>query len=307
MNNETPKIKSKRKQRDETARAQWWKTRAKFRVGKTPKQRQAQYQQQTSILLMTVLVTLVVGGLFMLFNWRNAGATKTVSCADFPEYCVPLAGGSDDERDLEAADTRELDEESHGVPGVVRYVAADNVVTIGNPAAPIHIRTVSDFACSHCNSYHNGDLHRFIEDYVLTGQATVSFVLYTGIGGQPSVVASQAALCAGEQGAFWEMSTELFRLARSLDLRSAFSLSQIRSSADSMGLNTRELTDCVTSDRYQLFLEQYRVFANDHGVTGTPTVFVSYGNSGEWQLLDQSGRSYANMKALTEAANVNAQ
>ncbi|RPI97804.1 MAG: hypothetical protein EHM39_08925 [Chloroflexi bacterium] len=275
-----------------------WQARARYRPAKTPKQRRAQYQQQTSVLMMVLLVTVVVGGLFVLFNWRNAGAAKSVNCTDYPQYCVPLAGGSAEHEDLEAAGARSLDEDSHGVDGVVRYVD-DNVVTIGNPAAPIHFRTVSDFACSHCNTYHSGDLHLFIEDYVMTGQATVGFVMTTGTGGESSVIASQAALCAGEQGAFWEMGDEFFRLARSQGVGSGFSVPQIRSSAERMGLDADELMQCVASSRYQLLLNDYSQFANDMGVTGTPTLLVSYGN-GAWTKVD---RGYATMVQMTEQAN----
>ncbi len=247
---------------------------------------------------MILLVTVVVGGLFVLFNWRNAGATKSVNCNDYPDYCVPLAGGSAEHEDLEAAGVRSLDADSRGVEGVVRYVD-DNVVTMGNPAAPIHFRTVMDYACSHCNTYHTGELHRFIQDYVMTGQATVGFVLTTGTGGQNSALASQAALCAGEQGGFWEMGDEFFRLARSQGVGSGFSVAQIRSSADRMGLDADDLMQCVSSSRYQLWLNDYVQFANDWGVTGTPTLLVSYGND-TWSKVD---RSYGSMVQMTEQAN----
>ena len=58
---------------------------------------QAQYQQQTSVLMMVIMATVVVVGLVVLFNWRNAGNTKAVDCTAYPQYCVPLAGGSPDQ------------------------------------------------------------------------------------------------------------------------------------------------------------------------------------------------------------------
>ncbi len=277
-----------------------WQARAKYRVAKSAKQRRSQYQQQTSMLMVAVLVTAVVAAVMVLINWRNAGATKTVSCASYPQYCVPLAGGSPDQKNLEAAGSRTLDEASQGVEGVVRYVTGDNVATIGNPDAPVHFRVVSDFACSHCNDYHDSDLGRFITDYVLAGQATFGIIMTTGTGRQNSEIASQAALCAGEQGAFWEMNDELYRLARSQGAQS-FNIPQMRSSANTMGLDADKLVSCISSSKYQLWLNDYRVFTNDNGVTGTPTVLVSYGDSGTWAALEN--RSYDNLKTLTERAN----
>jgi protein-disulfide isomerase len=277
-----------------------WQVRAKYRVAKSAKQRRAQYQQQTSVLMLAVLVTVVVAAVLVLLNWRNAGATKTVSCVAYPQYCVPLMGGSPDQKALEAADTRALDEASQGAEGVVRYVSQDDVVTIGNPNAPVHFRVVSDFACSHCNDYHDSDLVRFIRDYVLAGKATFGVIMTTNTGQQYSVIASQAALCAGEQGAFWEMNDELYRLARSQGAQS-FTISQMRQSANTMGLDADKLVNCISSSKYQLFLSNYQVMANDAGVTGTPTVLVSYGDSGDWSAL--ADRSYNGLKLLTEQAN----
>ena len=277
-----------------------WQVRAKYRVARSARQRRAQYQQQTSVLMLSVLVTVVVAAVLVILNWRNAGATQTVSCAAYPQYCVPLAGGSPDEKSLEASGTRTLDEASQGAEGVERYVSADDVVTIGNPNAPVHFRVVSDFACSHCNDYHDSDLVRFIRDYVLAGKATFGVIMTTNTGQQYSVIASQAALCAGEQGAFWEMNDELYRLARSQGAQS-FTISQMRQSAQTMGLDADKLVSCISSSKYQLFLSNYQVMANDAGVTGTPTVLVSYGDSGDWSAL--TDRSYNGLKLLTEQAN----
>lgn len=281
-----------------------WRSRAKYRIGKTAKQRRAQYEQQATVLKLFLFITIVAVTLMILINWRNAGQTKTVSCKTYPQYCVPLAGGSPDQEDLEAAGSRTLDEESHGAEGVQRYVDAQNVVTIGNPNAPIHFRVVSDFLCSHCNAYHTSDLHRFIEDYVLTGQATFGMVPTTGTGSAYSVLGTQAALCAGEQGAYWEMVDELFRLARS-ESAQGFNLARFRESADDMGLNGDKLVNCISSGRYQEFLPVYTTFATDLGVTGTPTLLVSYGDSGEWTRIDHQYRGYNNMKSMTEQANAN--
>ena len=185
---------------------------------------------------------------------------------------------------LESAGSRTLDEASQGAEGVVRYVDDSTVVTIGDPNAPIHFRLVADFACSHCNDYHESDRSRILNDFVLTGQATLGIVMTTGTGGGYSEIASQAALCAGDQGAFWEMGDELYRLARSQGVQAGFNLSQIRQSADTMGLDVDKLMSCVSSGRYQAFLASYITIANDLGVTGTPTMLVSYGD--QWTKLE---------------------
>ncbi len=276
-----------------------WGARAVFRPGKTRRQRQEQWRQQTTILGVILAVSVVASAVFIIANWQQVDGIKTVSCVAFPQFCVPLAGGSTTMPALEASGARQIDAESSGVPGVVRGVDANGIPTIGDPSAPIHVVTVSDYACPHCQDYHDTDVPRFIEDYVLTGQATFGFVLTTGTGQFYSETASQAALCAGEQGAFWEMSAEMFRLARTRQLASAFSLDQIRDSAKEMGLDGDKLIECVASNRYASSLRQFRTFATDNGVNATPTVLVSYGDANRWTIVR---RDYETLKQLTEAA-----
>ena len=246
-----------------------------------------------------VIATLVIGLVFVLANWSNAGASKDVSCAVFPQYCVPLAGASADYPQLEAATSRTLDGEVTAAPSVERYVDTNGIATLGNPNAPVHFVMVSDFACPHCQDYHSSDAPRFIKDYVLTGQATFGLVMVTGTGGQYSEIASQAALCAGEQGAFWEMSEELFRLASSMGAVNGFSLSQITKSAKDMGLNSSTLLECVSSNRYANLMRSYSTLATDNGVTGTPSILASYGDTNQWSMVS---RDYTSLSQLTNAA-----
>jgi protein-disulfide isomerase len=291
---------SKAKNPDEHPRgAMPWPSRVIFPVGKTRRQRQQQYQQQMNMLVGIIAVTVIAAAVFVVANWRGAGSAKTVGCASYPQYCVPLAGGAAQFDALEAASARKLDRESEGVAGVVRYMDTNNIPTIGDPDAPIHFVTVSNFACSHCNDFHRGDVERFIKDYVLEGKATFGFAITTGLH-PSSEIAALAALCAGEQGAFWEMSDELFRLARTEGVDSGFSLGSIRQSAEEMGLDQNKLEECTADGIYARVLDDHALFAADHGVTGTPTVFVSYGDSGEWT---QVSRGYSNLAELTEAAN----
>jgi protein-disulfide isomerase len=281
-----------------------WHSRATFPVGKTRLHRKQQYRQQVNVLLVVAIATVVGAGLIINTNWRGSGTTKSLSCTSYPQYCVPFADGASGSDPAiaksEAPSSRTLDESSQAAPGVVRGFTSNDFPFIGDPNAPIHIAVVADFSCSHCNDYHTGDLDRVLHDFVLTGKATLESVLTTGVGGTYSDTATQAALCAGEQGAFWEMSDELYRLSRSMGVQSAYSLSQIRQSAQDMGLNGDALVSCVASNRYASFITKFQTFANDHGVTGTPTVLVSYGTSDLWTTVN---RDYNTLKQLIDAAN----
>ncbi len=217
-----------------------WPHRADYSVGKTRRQRQEQYRSQVTFLIAMLALSAVAAGIFAYLNWRGAGSTKAISCTDYPQYCVPLAGGMSDN---ETASTRELDQTSRGTEGVVRGFTSDHRPFIGNPNAPVHFRVVPAFSCSHCREYHEGDLDQFIRTAVLHGKATLELNFVEGTGGFYSKTANQAALCAGEQGAFWEMTDELYRLSSAAALEQAFSLSQISDSARKMDTGCRQTAE----------------------------------------------------------------
>ena len=278
--------------------AEEWETSL---LAKQRRRQQQQSQQLQTIVVGAVLVIAVVVSVLIWSLFNEEEAPETVSCGTYPQYCVSLAGGASTSANLEAASGRTLGEASHGAEGVVRYIDSTTVPTLGNPAAPIHFRIVSSFGCSHCNAYHTGVIGQTIDDLVLSGQATLGYVLVNGTSPAYTEVASQAALCAGEQGAFWEMSDELFALAHQ-DGVSALTLETIRDKAGHMGLDSSRLEDCVISGRYKVTLSEHARFIADEGVTSTPTLLVSY-DGARWTI--PALNCYDTLRNLTVQANEN--
>jgi protein-disulfide isomerase len=231
----------------------------------------------------------------------GAAGPVTVACERFPLYCVPLIGGGEEDSPLaevETADSRTLDMDSQGEPGVARGVMPDGSLFIGDPDAPIHFKVFEDFSCPHCQNYHP-DLTRFVETYVVSGQATLELDLLAFVAQPYSTDAAYAALCAGEQGAFWEFQSMLFETGAEQGARVAFTLPALNTAAQDMGLDGSEFADCLQSEKYAPVMTAYGLLANDLGVTGTPTVLVSYGDSGEWTAIS---REYDNLAQLTDDA-----
>ena len=94
MTIDTKRTRPETRRPEEPRRLIPWRQRTTYRVSSNAKQRKRQLRDQSNYLMMTLVVTVVLGGLFIYFNWRGVGSTKTVSCAEFPEFCVPLAGGA---------------------------------------------------------------------------------------------------------------------------------------------------------------------------------------------------------------------
>jgi protein-disulfide isomerase len=257
-------------------------------------------------LAFVAALTLTLGG------WRLAppgsyaqdDPTPTPSsdalCEAFPLYCAPLVGGSaDDDSPLAMLETgafRQIERED----AVARGVTADGSPFFGDPDAPIRFKVFQDFSCPHCQDYHEADLTRFVEDYVITGQAALEVDLLAFVSQPGSTNAAYAALCAGEQDAFWEANALLLSLGKESG-PAAFALPALSESLGALGLDTKALLDCVRSEKYADVMRLHSLLAADLGLTGTPTVCVSDGDSGEWRKVDN--RAYDTLAELTEAAN----
>jgi protein-disulfide isomerase len=221
------------------------------------------------------------------------GATPVASaslCDLYPVFCVPLVGGG------EGIFAQSETPESRAMAlaagtGVVRGISEDGSYFIGDPAALIRFKVFHNFGCPHCRAFYNGDLIKFIESYVATGKAMLEVDLMD-FGTPPyPTQAAYAAMCAGEQGAYWEMESILYERA------SGATDDQIVGFADELGLDGAALRDCIVSERYAAGLDVHNLLAFDLGVNATPTVLVSYGD-GTWTAIS---RGYDILAEMTDA------
>lgn len=226
------------------------------------------------------------------FDQTATVQARTLRCADFPQYCVPLVGG-ETLAGSESGETRALDEPSHGAAGVVRGFTDDQTPFIGSVDAPVQLALVTDLACVTCRTYQDEVFQQVLTDFVLTGQAAVRLVLISETGGAPAEQAAQAALCAGEQGGLWEMADALFR-APSM----TFALADLETAANDVGLDGGTVAACVESGRYAALLPGYAAFAQAEGVPGPPTMLVLDTAANEWTIIR---RDYNSLREAVEA------
>ncbi len=218
-----------------------------------------------------------------------------VSCDRFPVYCVPFAeANADAPMSGETVDTRVLDMASTGAPGVVRGITDEGAYFLGDPAAPIHFKVFHNFGCPHCRDLMNGDLGQFIASHVVTGQATLEVMFLTFGAPTYPLDATYAAMCAGDQGAFWEMEATLFSQMPQVPL------DQMVEFGAGLGLDASALRECIISGRHANTVNIHAITAADYGVAATPTVLVSM-NGGAWEPVNN--RSYDNLMTLTIAAH----
>lgn len=222
------------------------------------------------------------------------------ACEDYPLFCVPHVGYTGLAPHRSALSSYPVAWPSEPiVAGVVRGMTREKSFFLGDPTAPIHFLVFHSFTCSHCAGYYKIELLRFIEDYVLSGQAALE-VRILSFSMQPySDNAALAAICAGEQSAFWEMQHELFLRGSADGPKTAFDLTAIEHTAADLGLDSGQLRACVETGRYRHLLDRYWTSALDAGVSATPTVLYRQNAAQPWQ---KTIRTYENLAQLILSA-----
>lgn len=170
---------------------------------------------------------------------------------------------------------------------------------VGDSEAPIMIAEFADFACPHCQDFHETFV-QLVDAYAPTGMAQFVFVPMTGTGGDRSRTASQAMYCAGEQDAYWQFHDEVFELGAN-ESANSFTEGNLLDIADEMGLDIGEMEQCMNNGRSRQGVVEGQLFASREGVTATPTLLFSVDGGATWAPF--SSRSYSAISSQIEAVN----
>jgi protein-disulfide isomerase len=84
--------------------------------------------------------------------------------------------------------------------------------------------------------------------------------------------ASEVAVCAGEQGKFWEMHDELYSAQQELQAAIGDGL---LARAQKLQLDPTKLTECLASGRATTIVDADAQVGSELGVEGTPSIFVN--------------------------------
>ncbi len=102
--------------------------------------------------------------------------------------------------------------------------------------------------------------------------------------------AAKASVAAGNQGKFWEMHDELFKISRNL------ALDEIRAKAELLGLDMKKFDADMASAETEKIVREDLDLGRSVDVTGTPTFFLN------GKRVPATGRSLDGMKALVDEA-----
>lgn len=135
----------------------------------------------------------------------------------------------------------------------------------GQEDATLTLLEFSDYQCPFCARHYRDVMPAIVDEYVATGK--VKYVMkenpLTSIHKQ-AFDASLAALCAHDQGKYWEMHNVLF------DNQKQLSNDDLKAHADSIGLDANEFAECFDSRKYEKQVNRDLATATKLGVRGTP-------------------------------------
>ena len=153
-------------------------------------------------------------------------------------------------------------------PQYIRYdVPTEGSYAIGPDDAPITIVEFSDFQCPFCKRWHQEVYEPLLAAYPEQIRLVYRHLPLTSI--HPDAFsAAEAAMCAGEQNAFWQFHDKLF----DGDLLGSGAYTQY---AQDLNLDAASFETCINAHKYQNVIQADSDFALNLGVNSTPTFFIN--------------------------------
>lgn len=153
-------------------------------------------------------------------------------------------------------------------PHYVRYnIPTEGSPSIGPEDAPIVIVEFSDYQCPYCKKWHDETYQPLLAAY--PGKIRLVYRNYPLPSHANAFPAAEAAMCAGEQNAYWPFHDKLFTYEYDLGEET------YQKYAAELGLDMATLNDCLTNHRYNDSVQGDVDFASNLGIQSTPTFFIN--------------------------------
>lgn len=169
---------------------------------------------------------------------------------------------------------------------------------MGDPNAKIEVLEFSDYQCPFCGLAYGspwanefasqygpmiGTVKKLENEYAKTNKIAFRqfpVAINTAGGSTESIDASNAALCANEQGKYWEMHDALFDVQTKEEYNGKYAKDKLKEIGTKIeGLDLTKLNECIDNDTYVDLVENMTddvakaAYANT-GSFGTPTFYI---------------------------------
>jgi protein-disulfide isomerase len=153
-------------------------------------------------------------------------------------------------------------------PQFVRYdIPTDGFPTLGPADAPITLVEFSDYQCPFCRRWHQEVYEPLLSAYPGKIRIVYRNLPLTSIH-PDAMAAAEAAMCAGEQDAYFPFHNKLFS-SENLDKQTFLQYAQ------ELSLNVEQFQTCITDEKYKDAITADSDFAVNLGVRSTPTFFIN--------------------------------
>ena len=148
-------------------------------------------------------------------------------------------------------------------------------VTKGNQESEVTIVEFGDYQCPGCGAWAQQVKPQVEVSLIESGRAKFVFYDFPLVSIHPNAfLAARAARCAEDQGKFWEYHDELFRQQGRWSAQ-ASPARMFEDYAGTVGIDEREFSSCLNSDRHADVVTANMELGNRMGVSSTPTILVN--------------------------------
>lgn len=153
-------------------------------------------------------------------------------------------------------------------PQYVRYdVPSEGFHSLGPDDAPITLIEFSDYECPFCRRWQQEVYQPLLAAYPGKIKLVYRNLPLTSI--HPDAMpAAEAAMCAGDQNAYWQYHDKLFA-------SETLGTDTYKQYAQELGLDMTAFNDCIENHKFQKAIQDDSDFAINLGVRSTPTFFVN--------------------------------
>jgi protein-disulfide isomerase len=173
-------------------------------------------------------------------------------------------------------------------PNKIYQIALGNSAIRGPKAAPVTIVEFSDFQCPFC-----AQSTGLVDEVLAAYPTNVRFVYKQFPLEQihPNAMnAAKASIAARNQGKFWEMHDELFKISKNL------TMDEIRKKAELLGLDMKKFDADFASPETEKIVRDDLELGRTVDVQGTPTFFIN------GKRVLGTNRSLEGMKSMVDDA-----
>ena len=154
---------------------------------------------------------------------------------------------------------------------------------LGDPNAPVLVVEYGDYQCPFCKKFAIEDYPKLIQDYIQTGKVRLEFRQYPIIGRNSdgsidqqgeSFHAAEAAVCAQDQGYFWQMHDLLYENSVG-EFKGSFTIDRLKKIAALIpGMDQATFGTCLEGSSHTQTILASVSEGTSSGINSTPSFIV---------------------------------